>query len=133
MKTVFTILILTCISSAGFLQQPGSDVNARFNHLEKEGVKTNKKLAYSYFFYSADKAALEQYKKTLLKKGYNFIKIVFKKNEGYLLEMRKTEKHTRESLKKRIGIFTEETKLQKNIHFHGWNVSCTAAKSLHKN
>jgi len=124
---LFCLLALTAKT-----QLPGSDVDARYSHLEKEGVNMSQKLAYTYFFYSDDMDALKDFYKTRLKNVYDLVKIDFKQGDGYLMEVRETEKHSRISLKKRIGMLAEQSAKTKKVKFNSWNVNGKDGKSLYK-
>jgi len=91
-----------------------------FQELENNGFDTASLLVWSFFFFSINKANLEQVIKEL--DGYGYSTEISKIDDNYRLISTKSEILTYEKLEKRNIAFSELGEYC-NVQFDGWEVS----------
>lgn len=106
MKAILQLLVLLLATAGNGHSQPpatgqGGDleiINSIFNRIEVQGVSTDQKLLYGYYFVDGDKDRLESLKNKLLAQAYRFAGLTRNTKNLYLLHVEKVEQHTRQSL-----------------------------------
>lgn len=71
-------------------------INNLFDRIEAQGLDTNQKFLYGYFFYGKNRSEMESLKQVLVQQHYLFVEII--EDEELVLHVEKIEQHTRESL-----------------------------------
>jgi tetratricopeptide (TPR) repeat protein len=122
------ILIALMISTNIFCQDTETELQFKdnideiFTRMELQGIKTNSRMLYGYFFYGQSKKQLEKLGKELSKENYEIVRLEeLKEEKTYILHIQKIEIQSRETLRKTKEKFRLQAKKYK-VEYDGWDV-----------
>jgi tetratricopeptide (TPR) repeat protein len=93
-----------------------------FTNLELQGIDSQQKLLYGYFFYHTSKEPLEKLKNQLLKNDYRVARFEEIEANQFILHLEKVESHTRQSLLARENELAKLAQQFKIDTYDGWDV-----------
>lgn len=101
-KNLFIILLLTLLTSCESKSQnnmiPKEEIVGFFDRMKSNGVNTNTKMLYGYFFTNDEPKKLEKVAEELKKQGFEYVDIYPDETNQYWLHMERIEIHNSESL-----------------------------------
>lgn len=101
-KNLLLILLLTLLTSCESKSQnnmiPKEEIVGFFDRMKSNGVDTNTKMLYGYFFTNDEPKKLEKVAEELKKQGFEYVDIYPDETNQYWLHMERIEIHNSESL-----------------------------------